>query len=89
MNKRFVFVILLSIALFIIISGLAFTIYGYLTQVSFKIMGSDVPGFLFGIVAVFLGCRYTISLNKLKKRIDKSGAKFSWDNFKKSHSSTL
>lgn len=86
MNKKVAFWGLLLIAMMIMISGAFFSVYSFLTHVSFKVMGSDFPGFIFGLVAVFLGVRYTMSLNRLKKKIDDSNAKFSWSNFKKSNS---
>lgn len=86
MNKKVLFGILYSMAALITLSGILFSIYGFLTNATFKIMGSDFPGAIFGLVAAFLGVRYTLSLNKLKKKIEASNASFSWSNFKRSHS---
>jgi ABC-type uncharacterized transport system fused permease/ATPase subunit len=86
MNKKVLFGILYSVAALIAISGVLFSIYGFLANATFKIMGSNFPGAIFGLVAAFLGVRYTLSLNKLKKKIDASNASFSWSNFKRSRS---
>ena len=86
MKKGILFGVLFFIAVMIIVSGIFFSIYAYMNQSSFRIMGSDFPGFIFGLVAVFLGIRYSISLFRLKKKIDSTDARFSWDNFKKTKS---
>ncbi len=86
MKKGILFGVLFFIAVLITILGISYSIYAYMSQASLKIMGSDFPGFIFGLVAVFLGIRYSISLFKLKKKIDSTDARFSWDNFKKTKS---
>lgn len=86
MKKGILFGALFFIAVMIIISGIFFSIYAYVNQASFRIMGSDFPGFIFGLIAVFLGVRYSISLFRLKKKIESTDAKFSWNNFKKTKS---
>jgi len=41
-----------------------------------------MPGVVFGMVILFLGIRYFLSLSKLKDEVYKSSG-FSWSNFKR------
>lgn len=82
-GKKIAFLGLLTIAFLILIFGLVFSIYCFSNNITFKMMGSDVPGFIFGLAAIFLGVRYIVTLNKLKKKIEETDARFSWDNFRK------
>lgn len=86
MNKRVMFTALYATAFAIVAAGAFFSIYSYLMHVSFSILGTGIPGSVFGLVATFLGVRYMVSLKKLKRRMEESKSEFSWNNFKKPHS---
>lgn len=81
-KKRSIF-ILTVMSLAIVISGILFSIYSVMTNVSFNVINTNVPGYVFGLVAIFLGVRYFRSLAKLKKNISGSNIRFSWENLKK------
>lgn len=70
-------------AVAITLSGAVFSVYSILNNVSFKVMSSSVPGFVFGVVVVFLGVRYILSMRKLSKELFKATSVFSWSNFKR------
>lgn len=64
-------------------SGFFFCIYGYIHSITFQVLNTNVPGFVFGICVFYLGLRYTMSVFKLKRELFQPDAHFSWDNFRK------
>jgi hypothetical protein len=67
----------------IILSGLAFSAYSAMNRIEFMVMNARVPGVVFGVVVAFLGMRYVLSVQKLKREVYKSDSRFSWSNFRK------
>jgi len=63
----------------IILLGLAFLTYSIVNGTSFRVLNADLPGFVFGGVAVYLGIRYLLSTIKMARKI--KGNRFSWKNF--------
>jgi hypothetical protein len=45
-------------------------------------MNNQIHGAVFGIVIIFLGARYFLSVQKLKGEVYKSISRFSWGNFR-------
>ncbi len=82
-KKKIVIFILFVFAAAICVSGAALAAYSFLNNVSFQVLGSQIPGVIFGVVILFLGARYLMSLMKLKEEVFKPISRFSWDNFKK------
>ena len=76
-------------ALLIIFSGAAFSVYSVVNNISFTVINSQLHGAIFGVVILFLGVRYFLSVQKLKVEVYKDTSKFSWNNFKmeKTHKS--
>lgn len=70
-------------AVLIMVSGAAFSIYSIINDVHFTVLTSSVPGVLFGLVVLYLGLRYCLSVRKLKAEVYKTTSRFSWNNFKK------
>jgi hypothetical protein len=64
-------------------SGVFFSIYSYLNQITFKVINTDVSGIIFGLVVMYLGVRYFLSVQKLRVQLYDPESKFSWGNFKK------
>ena len=82
-RKKIVIAVLFVFATAICVSGTAFSIYSFLNNISFQVLNTQIPGIAFGVVILFLGMRYLISLMKLKNEVYKPTSRFSWDNFKK------
>lgn len=83
MNKKKSIIILLAMSIAIVLSGILYSVYSYMANVKFQVLNTNVPGYVFGLIAIFLGVRYFRSLKKLKKNISNSELTFSWENFKK------
>jgi hypothetical protein len=69
-------------ALLIAFAGAAFSIYSVVNNVSFSVLDSQIHGAVLGVVIMFLGIRYFLSVQKLKTEVYKSTSCFSWSNFK-------
>lgn len=67
----------------IIMLGVAFSIYSLMNEVGFTVLNSRIHGSVFGLVVVFLGVRYLLSVRKLKTEVYKAESKFSWNNFRR------
>ena len=89
-KRKIIFVSVLYLtAMIIIFLGMFFTVFSLVNNISFKFLSSSVPGFVFGLLVLYLGIRYYLSLGKLKEEVFKSSSKFSWNNFKKRRSKKL
>ena len=75
-------VILYVLSVLIMLLGAGFFTYSAINNVQLQVMSSTVPGFIFGMVVLFLGFRYFMSLSKLRAEVMKSSG-FSWENFRK------
>lgn len=82
-SKKAVMAVLFVLAFAICVSGTFFCVYSIVSGVSFQVINTKVPGFLFGIAVLYLGIRYTMKLFKLKSKLYKPTSRFSWDNFKR------
>ncbi len=82
-KKKVLISILFVVALAICASGVFFSVYSYVNQISFQVLNTQIPGIIFGIAVLYLGIRYFISLMNLRKEVFKPTSRFSWDNFKK------
>ena len=78
--------ILYVMSILIILLGAGFSVYSVINNVQLRVMSSTMPGMVFGMVILFLGIRYTMSLSKLKDEVYKSTG-FSWSNFRKARHS--
>ena len=66
----------------IFLMGAAFSVYSTMGHISFAVLNFQVPGAVWGMVMMFLGVRYFVSVQKLKAEVYKSTTQFSWDHFK-------
>lgn len=82
MNKKLSIMILEIINSCIILSGITFGIYSFYSKIIFKILNTNVPGYILGLLVIYFGIRNFMSLKKLNKDISGDNIKFSWDNFK-------
>ena len=75
-------VMLYVMSVVIVLLGAGFCVYSAINNVQLQVMTSTIPGFVFGMVVLFLGVRYFMSLSKLRDEVMKSSG-FSWANFRK------
>lgn len=85
-GKVVMLAILYVMSVLIMLLGAGFGIYSMITGVQMNVMSSTIPGFVFGMVNLFLGIRYFMSLSKLRDEVMKSSG-FSWSNFRKEKTS--
>ncbi|HEX3026666.1 MAG TPA: hypothetical protein VHR42_05510 [Clostridia bacterium] len=85
-GKRAAVLFLFTMSLAITLSGIIFSFYALLNQISFRVANMEVSGVLFGLLTFYLGIRYLMSVIHLQKEIERTHSKFSWKNFKKRHS---
>ena len=69
-------------ALLIIIAGVALGVTSIVGDISFPVMNIQVHGAVWGVVIMFLGVRYLLSVQRLKAEVYQSISRFSWSNFK-------
>ncbi len=86
LKKVIPIMMLTAISILIILSGAALGVFSLANNVSFSVLGSQIHGAIFGLVIIFLGARYFLSVRKLKAEVYKTSSKFSWDNFKRGKS---
>ena len=82
-QKAISITLLLISALIIIFLGMFFSAFSFINNISFRVLNSQIPGVIFGLLVMYLGIRYYLSVNKLKDEVYKSTSEFSWNNFKK------
>lgn len=85
MDKKKSILILLTINILIVLTGITFSVYSYINDVSFLVLNTSVAGYVLGLVVVFLGVRHFKSLRRLWVNISSPDAIFSWNNFKKTN----
>lgn len=81
-GKRSAVILLMTVSIIITVLGAVFGVYTFINNVTYKILSTDVPGFIFGAVIAFLGVRYCLSTIKLSKKLSQDHRPFSWANFK-------
>ncbi|MDP4153124.1 MAG: hypothetical protein Q8865_06785 [Bacillota bacterium] len=82
-NKLIIIALLYVTSVLITISGIFFCIYSAISNLSFKIINTNMPGLVFGLLVAYLGLRYFISVKKLSSEVYKPTSIFSWSNFRK------
>ena len=81
-GKVAIIVVLYVLSILIMLLGAGFSAYSAINGVQMQVMTSTIPGFVFGMVILFLGIRYFMSMSKLRDEVLKSTG-FSWSNFRK------
>jgi hypothetical protein len=74
---------LYTLSILIILAGAALCVTSLVSGVKYTVLTSQVPGAAFGLVILFLGLRYFLSVRKLKAEVYKPSSVFSWSNFRK------
>lgn len=83
--KRQKLMILFSLYFFagaIALSGILFTVYCQLNNISFKMLNVNVPGLVLGLVVVYFGLRSVFSVRELQPKLFQEDSQFSWHNFR-------
>ena len=81
-SKAVSIMVLRLFAIAIILAGASFSVYSVINGIRFMVLNNSVPGVVFGLIVLFLGIRYLLSVQKLKAEVYKSTSSFSWSNFK-------
>ncbi|MEA4965599.1 MAG: hypothetical protein VB055_07250 [Oscillospiraceae bacterium] len=82
-SKVFSIWALYIVASLVFLSGIFLSIISMISGNSLTVLTSQVPGYIFGIVVVFLGLRSLIAVGKLKEEVYKPTSRFRWSNFKR------
>lgn len=83
-SKVFSIWALYTVAGLVILSGTFLSVISIMNDICLTVLTSQIPGYVFGIVAIFLGLRSLIAVGKLKDEVYKPTSRFSWSNFKRS-----
>ena len=83
-SKVFSIWALYLVAGLVVLSGACFSVISIMNDVRLTVLTSQIPGYIFGIVVIFLGLRSLIAVGKLKNEVYKPVSRFSWSNFKQS-----
>lgn len=75
--------ILFISTLIIIFLGIFFSIFSLVNNIRFQILNSSMSGAVLGLLVLYLGIKYYLSVTKLKAELFKTSVRFSWSNFKK------
>jgi hypothetical protein len=81
-SKVIIVNILFVITMIIIFLGIFFSIFSLVNDIHFKVLNSSISGLVFGLLVLYLGIKYYLSVSKLKEELFKTSSKFSWSNFK-------
>lgn len=81
-TKAVSIMVLRLLAITIILAGASFSLYSIIYGISLMVLNNSIPGAVFGLVILFLGIRYLLSVQKLKAEVYKPTSNFSWSNFK-------
>lgn len=82
-QKVIMIYVLFAMTILIMLSGISFSIFSLIHNISFKVLNSSIHGAIFGALVVYLGAKYFLSVTKLKTELYKSTSKFLWSNFKR------
>ena len=82
-HKVIVIGLLYILSILIMASGAGFTLYCIWNKTSFVVLNTSVHGMVFGVLVIYLGLRYFLSVKSLKSEVFKQSSNFSWKNFNK------
>ncbi len=79
-GRAILIALLYALSVAIILLGAWFCVTSMVSGVRLAVLASSIPGAVFGLVILFLGVRYFLSLSRLRKEVFASSG-FSWSNF--------
>lgn len=65
---------------FVIVFGVAAACYGFIYKFTIPLFAFDVPSWIIGVSAAYMGVKHYRRIPELEKKVDLIG-KFSWRNF--------
>ena len=80
-QKTLTLTILFGSALFIIFLGMFLCDFSFFNNISIKVLYSQIPGVVLGLLVMYLGIRYYLSVGRLKEEVYKSTSEFHWNHF--------
>lgn len=86
-HKKLILAALYLGAFSIFFSGVFFTTFALIQNLSFTVLGNSMPCFVLGVLVAYLGVKYLLGLRGFEKEFMKETAVFSWKNLqrKKNH----
>jgi hypothetical protein len=81
-HKIIIVNVLYAATMIIIFLGIFFSIFSFVNHINIKVLNSSLPGAVFGLLVLYLGIKYYLSVTKLKEELLKASSKFAWSNFK-------
>ena len=88
-NKIFIMNLLMAATITIMFLGLFFSAFSVINNITFRVIRSNVPGAILGMMVFYLGLRYYFLVAKLKPEVYKNSSGFSWSNFKREKKRSL
>jgi hypothetical protein len=82
-SKKIILFVLFATSAMVAAAGIVLTAVSIINSTSFTVFQSQIPGSVLGLIVIFLGARYFMSVLKLKPELLKSENQFSWSNFRK------
>jgi hypothetical protein len=82
-NKVIIMNLLMAGTIVIMFLGLFFSAFSVINDISFRVIRSNIPGAIMGMLVFYLGLRYYFLVMKLKPEIYANSSGFSWSNFKR------
>lgn len=82
-QKKILVAVLWATSGAICLSGAFYCVYSAVLGITFPILNTQVPGFVFGAAVLYLGIRYIMMVSRLRKNLYQASSQFSWGNFKK------
>ena len=83
MGKMPIIFALYTMSLAIVFSGVFFSAYSLINDITFSVLSNNISGCVFGIMVFYLGLRGLLNVMNFHEDVKNSNAIFSWSNFKK------
>lgn len=81
-KKAIIFFLYLG-TIIIMFLGAFFSAFCVLNDIKITVLRASVPGFVFGLLVLYLGLRYFFMVSEFKTDFFQSSANFSWSNFRR------
>ena len=83
MGQTLIILGLYAFSLAILFSGVFFSAYSLINDITFSVLSNNISGCVFGIMVFYLGLRGFLNVMNFHEDVKNSNAIFSWSNFKK------
>lgn len=82
-QKKIIIYSLYAGAIAIMCLGSYYSVYSLRNNIHFQVINTTIPGFILGILVIYLGLRNYFQVSDFKENFLKSKEAFSWSNFRK------